>query len=963
MQSRRRASGLARPGRAVRPSPMILDRRLLLSGPGDSMDSPAMIAEQAKIDALTPLDTATHVAATSGTWAEVWGDDLPGPGARVQIPCGFTVTVDGVFDSSIAWIHVDGTLEFATDRDTSLTVDTLVISACGCLQVGTPVQPVEADVTARLTFSDTGPIDRTIDPMGLGRGLIVSGCLSLYGAETTSFVPLAVAPRAGDKVLQLADVPINWEVGGRVVVPGVSPDPKKVQDELLTIVAIEGTSVTVDRNLSFNHLLPDGAQVPLAYLDRNVVLSSQNATVPDRRGHVMIRDHVHMDDDSDMAHDHMGMERVVAYAEFAGLGRTRADMLVTDPEVDSAGKLLPPRDATGKPLPTIVSPAGTRNDRGRYSLHFHHTGEDPDHPAIVRGISVVDGLKWGVVNHDSNVVVEDSVSYRVDGAAFATELGTEIGAFRRNLAIRSFGSRNKRQEGQSGADLRQVNVLPLIGGDDLGFQGYGFWMQGPLVQVEGNIAVGHTKEAFSIFTVGLKSGDVIPVGNLPVGAEALATDIRYNKPVSSVPVGWVPFTFTGNTAIGSRIGLGVYNHFASPTSRLYGLTSVIADSRFLNVRTGFIPYYASRMDLRNIRIVNDPAIYPVGLPSDAGTEVYGDSGDITWDNVTIENFRVGIVMPPRGDLVVRGGFFRNTVNIFISNYGASTITLDVGDANFARPTAAMMKVLQTGRNDRHWDIYLATSTSVGLPDVSEPFQRTPRSVILYVDGEPESLYFRESDRSYQFSTADDFESIRLASKLPDSITALTAGELWDEHHLAVNGVIAPPDARQLPGIHGVVSPTAPDPAGPHLTLFSSRYTNQIHGYTLRVYDLKGTKIDLATVDLVPDSWNFVSGTYNSQTVTELIYAKTTPSDLRLTDANYKPIPTPTTITRAKLASGITFLGLVDNIIDKTIYRTVYTQAFRPDQLIVGADGKVHLELTYSDIAGNQVKRPLVLTVV
>jgi hypothetical protein len=53
---------------------------------------------------------------------------------------------------------------------------------------------------------------------------------------------------------------------------------------------------------------------------------------------------------------------------------------------------------------------------------------------------VVDSPGWGFVNHSSNVVMEDNVAYDVIGASFTTEAGDEIGAFRRNLAVKSTGS-------------------------------------------------------------------------------------------------------------------------------------------------------------------------------------------------------------------------------------------------------------------------------------------------------------------------------------------------------------------------------------------------------------------------------------------------------------------------------------------------------------------------------------------
>ena len=393
---------------------------------------------------LVPSDQADHVA-TSGNWSEIWGQDAPTSGDEVLIPKGVTVTVDGQFDAELDWIRVDGTLKFATDRDTALRVETIVVTPTGHLQIGTADQPIDPRFHAQVTFVDSGPIDRTVDPLGVSRGLVdLSGHLSIYGAETTSFVDLAQYPRPGDTVLQLSEVPTNWRVGGHIVLPGTNQGPRSKfypaanQDEELTITAIQGTRVTVDHKLVYNHDLPANVSLPVAYLDRNVVLSSENATDPSRRGHVMV-----------MGMD-MGMNDdppVVAYAQFDSLGRTRADIAMTDPQLNDQGQLIP----------------GTSgNDRARYALHFHRMGiDDPSHPALVEGVSVTHALKWGIVNHESNVNVEDSVVYDVQGAAFATEFGDEIGEFRHNMAIRSTGPGPNRPFDVETFDVALRSILRL----------------------------------------------------------------------------------------------------------------------------------------------------------------------------------------------------------------------------------------------------------------------------------------------------------------------------------------------------------------------------------------------------------------------------------------------------------------------------------------------------------------------
>src|SRR5262249_30317537 len=137
-----------------------------------------------------------------------------------------------------------------------------------------------------------------------------------------------------------------------------------------------------------------------------------NARDPSRAGHVMF----------------MHSPKVtLANVAFHDLGRTDKRKPVNDP----------------KPAPDGGIAAGTgTNPRGRYVVHFHRTGvSGHDDPARVSGGVVRNSAGWGFVNHSSNVVMEDNIAVNVSGSAFVTEAGDEIGAFRRNLAVRSAGSK------------------------------------------------------------------------------------------------------------------------------------------------------------------------------------------------------------------------------------------------------------------------------------------------------------------------------------------------------------------------------------------------------------------------------------------------------------------------------------------------------------------------------------------
>ena len=71
-------------------------------------------------------------SAGSGSWSAptTWeGGAVPSAGARVQVRFGHIVRYDVTSDAVIRSIHVAGTLSFAGDRDTRLTVGLIKIQA------------------------------------------------------------------------------------------------------------------------------------------------------------------------------------------------------------------------------------------------------------------------------------------------------------------------------------------------------------------------------------------------------------------------------------------------------------------------------------------------------------------------------------------------------------------------------------------------------------------------------------------------------------------------------------------------------------------------------------------------------------------------------------------------------------------------------------------------------------------
>ena len=687
-------------------------------------DNPIHQREHLALFELVRYDQITHIAVSSGSWTSptTWKDGIvPGNGARVLVPYGVELTVDGVIPTRIATIRVDGTLSFNATRNTELRVDTIVIGSSGAFEMGTAAQPIAAGVRARLLFTDNGPIDRAWDPFAISRGLVSHGRVSMYGAATTAYATIAGGAIAGSRTLVLGTIPSGWRVGDSVVIAGTTSGA--TQNEVRTVVGLSGTTVTLDRALSFNHVAPDASfQVHVANLNRNAVIESESI-VTDRRGHVMFMHNRDVD---------------IFYAGFYHLGRTDKSVVINDSVVQSDWTLKP---GTGT------------NQRARYSIHFHRTGLTNDgNPATIAGSAVVDSPGWGYVNHSSNVDMIANVAFDVRGAAFATEVGDEIGGFYGNMAIGSTGS----GEEINARESRQ----------DFGHQGDGFWFQGGGVSVVGNISAGHEAHAFVYYTRGLIEVMFPP----PFRAVNLA-DPSIAQGRAAIDVFDVPVTnFRGNIGYSSAVGLKVRYHLLDST---HWQDSLFENSIFWNNPLGVAIRYAQNIHLRNLTIVHAPGSqHPYGV--DSG----GIDGNVIYENLTVRGYVDGILVPRWGNNVVRGGTFSN-------------INHDI-----LIPTAAWRErsLLLTGFVGTP-RIALWDNTTWIVPTTPDFFFVRDNVMLDFGPFANQQVYF-----AGQKPTAIPFTA-PLAG-IPSAYIGLTNQQLWTQFGKAIGGRIAPNSTFSVPYIQG-----------------------------------------------------------------------------------------------------------------------------------------------------------------
>ena len=563
----------------------------------DHAGDAAMMAEHAAALGLVRRDAATHVAIRSGDWNDptIWRDGaVPGDGARVVIGAGVTVDYATVSDARLLTVRVDGHLRFATDTDSRLVLDTMVVDATGRLTVGTVDNPVKPDTSVEIVIADNGPIDTVWDPMLLSRGVVSLGAVEIAGAEKDSHLKVAVDPMAGDTALLLSEPPDGWRPGDTIVVAGTHYEGYKwdndiravryyePEDEVRTIIAVDGNRVVLDRPLVFDHDAPrDDLKTSVANYSRSVTVATENADRVDvsERGHVMF---MHSDDVD------------VRHAAFYELGRTD-------------------KSASSFNVGDLEAVASDSNVQGRYAFHLHRTGmDDPDDPAMVVGNAVFGSPGWGFVHHDSNAVLHENATFNTFGAGFVAETGNEIGRWSDNIAIQAQGLN------------RLVKDAADVAAFDLARTGDGFWFQGRMVESAGNIAAS------------VNNGFVyMHRGNGMLSFDAGLFD--YPEALGEGRAAWpddAPILhFRDNEVFAASEGLQVVK--ANPDQG-HDVHSVLQDFTAWNVRSGAHLEYTSHYSLLNFDLVGkDPTPFN---RSSTGIDFGNNVTDMTIVGARIDGF-------------------------------------------------------------------------------------------------------------------------------------------------------------------------------------------------------------------------------------------------------------------------------------------------------------------------------------
>ena len=741
--------------------------------------------------ALVSLDQATHTVVASGNWSDpsVWQDGtLPTAGARIVIPEGMTLTVDGQIAEEFKTIRIDGTLQFATNVNTELRVDTIVSSPTGCFVMGTASNPIAADVTARIVFADDGAIDQNWDPEQISRGALLHGPVEIHGAETTHRVTLAAFPAAGDTSIQLSSIPTGWDAGDQIVITGTQGS---TSDEVRTIQSIDGTTVQLNEALQLDHIPPKSdLNVYVANTTRNVEFTSENSTIP-HRGHIMFMHQLNVK---------------VKNASFNELGRTDKSRPLDDVVFDFAEDVV--GNETSARVVFTTSAGERTNVRGRYAVHFHRGGNDPSsHPALIEGSVVNGGPGWGFVNHSGNVNMINNVAYRVQGASFYTEAGDEIGSMVGNIAIRTVSPTfTLGDEGAIDPDLQADT-------QSFGVDGDGYWLSGHLVSLRDNVSAGASGHGIIIWSDGLVEADrgraTVKTSDIANGHLITGRD--------TIPTWWAPLAeISNNESYGATIGFrsryvhsSVYlgengSDFHAKPDQAYvdTLNPVVDGLTVWGSRDGVLMNYNERMSLRNARLVGIGAPWVQnggtadhGVGIDMYNEVSRGPGVI--ENVSIEGYGVGLLAPRQDAWTVNSLQLANTTDLYIAESRQSPRTLDMNNVTFGSLEGT---AVQDTAGQRRNVVMRAETEGDGFQPYF--FLMSDR---IRLNGQ--SLYFDQQADDYV--PAEEIDPEGSIVPISTEFAGLTNRQLWDRYGTSFGGALLPPDAMPVSFVDGGVVGSAP----------------------------------------------------------------------------------------------------------------------------------------------------------
>lgn len=575
---------------------------------------------------LAPRAAATHVAVQDGNWtdATTWLNvsteefQAPTAGAKILIPQGITVTYNSNATTVYDWIRHDGVLNFVTDANTQLFVDTIVSDHNSEWIQGTSVAPIPVAYTSTVTFPDGGDLDPSVDTLLIGRGWVSMGDVTIHGASKLHRATSHQTRAIGDTTITLNETPTGWQVGDQITIGGTtfrgwsggwdgtrSPSYQELWDDDVTITAIDGNTITFtpalqhERNVETPRADPKFSDVVyfIGNYTRNVTFQSPPGTAIHRRGHIMWM-HSQVD---------------ARYAASNLVGRTRKDVPSWD-ATDDARRII----IQGSDIPW----AADANVRGRYNWHLHRAGVGGDQPyAELVGLAASDAPGWIYAHHSSRANITNCVGRRTLGVGFMAEVGDEIGTWSGLLVQHSVSLNGPTVSGGSNSPGSEKDFSD----GDFGRRGNAYWWRSRVIEVLDCWA-----SDCDTWGVWMSRGSSIspPLADLPFARVFLGGTFSGLQPADE-PV----LVVKGARSMGCRLGIMVIK--ANPNQE-HAHRSLFFDMMFVHGLNGMDLQYTSKYSFLNTRIFRWDNRNGIAVSLGQG------SIDMVFQDLVIRNSNIGV---------------------------------------------------------------------------------------------------------------------------------------------------------------------------------------------------------------------------------------------------------------------------------------------------------------------------------
>lgn len=405
----------------------------------------------------------------------------------------------------------------------------------------------------------------------------------------------------------------------------------------------------------------------------------------------------------------------------------------------------------------------------------------------------------------------DNVAHGVQGAAFYTEVGDEIGSMVGNIAIRTVNPAfTLDDEGAIDPDLR-ADLM------DFGVDGDGFWLSGHMVSMRDNVSAGASAHGIIIWSDGVIEPDLARGRSSVLVANVENVHLITGR--ETIPTWWAPLAeISNNESYGATVGFrSRYVHssgylgeigsaFHAPPDQAYidTLNPTIDGLTVWGSRDGVLMNYNERMSIKNTRLVGTGARYvqnggtaDIGVGIDLYNEVTRGPGVI--ENVSIEGYNMGMLAPRQDAWHLNNVQLSNTTDMLITEARQAPRALQMTNVTFGSLDGTAVADQASQRQN----IVMSPDFDA---DAHQPFFFLMQDQITF-DGQ--QIYFDQQASDFiPIQRQIDFEAVRL----PSELLGATNQQLNDRHGTSFGGAITPADAQSVDFVAGGVVGSLAQPA-------------------------------------------------------------------------------------------------------------------------------------------------------